>query len=304
MNPQKLCTKLEGVIGFPVTPFNDDHSLDLDGHRKNIRYMLAQPMCALVAAGGTGELYSLTPEEVRQVVEVTIEEVAGRMPVIAGVGFAGGLAERLASQAADCGADGVLAFPPYYPNAEMDGLVNYYSSIGEASGLGVLIYSRDWANYTPAQAERLAEIQNVVAWKDGTADIRRYQMIRERLGDRLHWIGGAGDDMVPGYYTIGIRAYTSSISAVAPRLSVTLHELGAAGESASLNQLVNDHVVPLYALRTKHKGYEVSAMKAMLDMLGLRGGIVRPPLVEVAEAERGELQTILDGWRSAGFLDD
>ena len=55
---------------------------------------------------------------------------------------------------------------------EMDGLVNYYSSIGEASGLGVLIYSRDWANYTPAQAERLAEIQNVVAWKDGTADIR------------------------------------------------------------------------------------------------------------------------------------
>ena len=56
MNPQELCTKLEGVIGFPVTPFNDEHSLDLDGHRKNIRYMLAQPMCALVAAGGTGEL--------------------------------------------------------------------------------------------------------------------------------------------------------------------------------------------------------------------------------------------------------
>jgi 5-dehydro-4-deoxyglucarate dehydratase len=249
-------------------------------------------------------LYSLTPEEVRQVVEATIEEAAGRMPVIAGVGFAGGLAKRLAAQAADCGADGVLAFPPYYPNAEMDGLVNYYSSIAEASGLGVLIYSRDWANYTPAQAERLAEIPNVVAWKDGTADIRRYQMIRERLGDRLHWIGGAGDDMVPGYYTIGIRAYTSSISAVAPKLSLKLHELGAAGESAALNQLVNDHVVPLYALRTKRKGYEVSAMKVMLDMLGLRGGIVRPPLVEVAEAERAELQTILDGWRSAGFLDD
>jgi 5-dehydro-4-deoxyglucarate dehydratase len=178
------------------------------------------------------------------------------------------------------------------------GTVEVMESIAEASGLGVLIYSRDWANYTPAQAESLAEIPNVVAWKDGTADIRRYQMIRERLGDRLHWIGGAG------YYTIGIRAYTSSISAVAPKLSVTLHELGAAGESASLNQLVNDHVVPLYALRTKRKGYEVSAMKVMLDMLGRRGGIVRPPLVEVAEAERAELQTILDGWRSAGFLDD
>jgi len=303
MNPQELCTKLEGVIGFPVTPFNADHSLDIDGHRKNVRYMLEQPMCALVAAGGTGELYSLTPEEIRQVVEATIEETAGRVPVIAGVGFAGGLAKRLAGQAADCGADGVLAFPPYYPNAEMDGLVDYYSGIAEASGLGVLIYSRDWANYTPAQAERLAEIPNVVAWKDGTADIRRYQMIRERLGDRLHWIGGAGDDMVPGYYAIGIRAYTSSISAVAPKLSIKLHEFGAAGDLAALNQLINDHVVPLYALRTKRKGYEVSAMKAMLEMLGLSGGPVRPPLVEVTQSERAELQSIVDGWCNAGFLD-
>ena len=73
MNPKELCSKLKGVIGFPVTPFNDDHSLDLDGHRENVRYMLEQPMCALVAAGGTGELYSLDPDEVRQVVEATIE---------------------------------------------------------------------------------------------------------------------------------------------------------------------------------------------------------------------------------------
>ncbi|MEE2946901.1 MAG: dihydrodipicolinate synthase family protein [Verrucomicrobiota bacterium] len=302
MNPKELCTKLEGVIGFPVTPFSHDHSLDIEGHRENVRYMLEQPMCALVAAGGTGELYSLTPEEVRQVVEATLEVVAGRVPVIAGVGFAGGLSKSLAKQAGDCGADGVLAFPPYYPNAEMDGLIDYYSGIAEASGLGVLIYSRDWANFTPAQAERLEEIPNVVAWKDGTADIRRYQMIRERLGERLHWIGGAGDDMVPGYYGIGIRTYTSSISAVAPKLSVQLHELGSAGDAPALNQLVNDHVVPLYALRTKRKGYEVSAMKAMLDMLGLSGGPVRPPLLEVNATERDELKLILDGWRQAGFL--
>ena len=94
MNPTDLCSKLNGVIGFPVTPFNSDHSLDLEGHRKNVSYMLEQPMCALVAAGGTGELYSLTPDEVQQVVESTIEETAGRVPVIAGVGFAGGLAKR------------------------------------------------------------------------------------------------------------------------------------------------------------------------------------------------------------------
>ena len=61
--------------------------------------------------------------------------------------------------------------------------------------------------------------------------------------------------------------------------------------------------MPLYALRTKRKGYEVSAMKAMLNMLGLHGGIVRPPLVEVSEAEKKVLQNILEGWRKADFLD-
>ena len=303
MSPKQLCSNLKGVIGFPVTPFKEDNSLDLKGYRKNLSYMLEQPMCAIVAAGGTGELYSLTPDEVRRVVEVTIEEVGGSVPVIAGVGFAGGLTKLLASQAADCGADGVLAFPPYYPNADMKGLVDYYASIAEASGLGVLVYSRDWAHFTPSQAEQLAEISNIVAWKDGSADIRRYQMIRERLGDKLHWIGGAGDDMVAAYYGIGVRAYTSSISAVAPKLSVKLHDLGVAQAGDELNQIIAEHVVPLYALRTRRKGYEVSAMKAMLNMLGLCGGVVRPPLVEVSETERKELQNILVGWRNAGFLD-
>ena len=109
--------------------------------------------------------------------------------------------------------------------------------------------------------------------------------------------------MVPGYYGIGVRAYTSSISAVAPKLSIKLHELGVAQATDELNQLITEHVVPLYALRTKRKGYEVSAMKTMLNMLGLSGGVVRPPLVEVTEAEQVELQAILDGWRKAGFLD-
>ena len=128
-------------------------------------------------------------------------------------------------------------------------------------------------------------------------------MIKNAERDKLHWVGGAGDDMIPGYYGIGVRAYTSSISAVAPKLSIKLHELGVAQATDELNQVITEHVVPLYALRTKRKGYEVSAMKTMLNMLGLSGGVVRPPLVEVTEAEQVELQAILNGWRKAGFLD-
>ena len=81
---------------------------------------------------------------------------------------------------------------------------------------------------------------------------------------------------------MGIRTYTSSIANVAPRLSLRLHELASAGHSAELTKLMDELVIPLYALRAKRKGYEVSAMKAMMDMIGLAGGPVRPPLVESA----------------------
>jgi len=122
-------------------------------------------------------------------------------------------------------------------------------------------------------------------------------MIRQRLGDRLHWIGGAGDDMVPGYYSIGIRTYTSSIANVAPRLSLKLHELASAGKADELTKLMNELVIPLYALRARRKGYEVSAMKAMMDMIGLAGGPVRPPLVDLRADEIESLRGMLDKWQ-------
>jgi 5-dehydro-4-deoxyglucarate dehydratase len=176
-------------------------------------------------------------------------------------------------------------------------MFDYYRAIGAATGLGLLIYSRDWVNFSPAMVERLTGIPTLVAWKDGQGDVRRYQMIINRVGDRLRWVGGAGDDTVPGYYSIGVRAYTSSIATVAPRLSLELHELAAGGGGDELMRLMHRCVIPLYALRARRKGYEVSAMKAMMDMVGLRGGAVRPPLVEVREEEREELRRLLEEWR-------
>ena len=82
-----LRDRIRGVLGFPVTPFRKDLSLDLDALARNVDQMASHPFCALVAAGGTGELYSLTPEEIEQVVRVTVEAVNGRMPVVAGTGY-------------------------------------------------------------------------------------------------------------------------------------------------------------------------------------------------------------------------
>jgi len=219
------------------------------------------------------------------------------VPVIAGVGFGQRLGIEMVHAAETAAADGILIFPPYYPFADDAGLFEYYRSIAAATKLGALIYSRDWVTFSPATVERLAAaIPTLVAWKDGQGDIRRLQAIMNRVGDRLHWIGGAGDDMVAAYYSTGIRTFTSSIATVAPKLSLRLHELGVAGDSESLGELLERCVIPLYAMRARRKGYEVSTMKTLMDMVGMSGGPVRPPLVNVTPEEEDELRIILAGW--------
>lgn len=298
MSPARLREALTGVIGFPITPFRTDLSVDIDALRKNVRAMLEHPLAAIVAAGGTGELYSLTPREHLHVVSLVIEEARGKLPVIAGTGFNSVLGAELASQAAAAGASGILAFPPYYPGAEEDGLLQYYAALGRATPLGLLIYSRDWFHPSAATVERIAAaIPTLIAWKDGQGDIRRLQMIKERVGDRLCWIGGAGDDMVPAYYALGIRAFTSSIANVSPQLALQLHDAGSRGDSAALQRMMTEYVVPLYAMRARRKGHEVTVMKELMTMLGLAGGAVRPPLVPLRTDEVEELKSTVPLWQ-------
>jgi 5-dehydro-4-deoxyglucarate dehydratase len=298
-SPDQLRPALEGVIGFPVTPFRTDLSLDLGALRANLRAMLRQPLAAVVAAGGTGELYSLSPSEHLEVVRTVVEEADGRLPVIAGTGFNTAIGVELAKQAAACGAAGILAFPPYYPGAEEDGVLAYYQAIAAATPLGLLIYSRDWFHPSAALVSRLARIPTLIAWKDGQGDMRRLQIIRQHAGDRLHWIGGAGDDLVPAYYAMGIRTFTSSIANVSPEIALQLHAAGSTGDTALLSQLMADYVVPLYAMRARRKGYEVTVMKELMTALGLAGGAVRPPLVPLRPEELEEVRALVPRWQKA-----
>jgi 5-dehydro-4-deoxyglucarate dehydratase len=296
MHPNTLRSKLSGVIAFPITPFKDDHSLDQPALRVNLNKLLEYPVAAIVAAGGTGEMYSLTPAEYLRVIELTALAVEDRVPVIAGVGFGQRLGVEMAQAAEKAGVDGLLVFPPYYSQADDEGMFEYYRSIGQATRLGMILYARDWARFTPAMVERLTALSNLVAWKDGHGDLRQLQTIMHRVGERLVWIGGAGDDLVGVYYRTGIRTFSSSIATVAPALSLKLHELAAADDSEALAELLETCVIPLYELRSRRKGYEVAAMKAMMDMVGLTGGPVRPPLVNVTSTELDELRTILSHW--------
>jgi 5-dehydro-4-deoxyglucarate dehydratase len=257
--------------------------------------MAAYPFCALVAAGGTGEIYSLTPAEVEDVVRVTVEAVAGRMPVIAGAGYNAAFGAEIARRAERVGADSILALPPYYINAPFEGLIEYYRAIGSSCGLPLMVYSRDWAVFTPDMVARLADrVPTLEFWKDGQGDARKYQRIMHALGNRLAWLGGLGDDCVPAYFAVGVQAYTSSISNIAPRLSLQLAEAGLAHDFERLDRLMRKYVHPLYAIRERARGYEVSAMKAAMEILGMPAGPVRPPLTACAERDLADLRALMD----------
>ena len=289
-------SKLRGVIVFPVTPFNADLSLDISGLRKNIQHLMRHRLAALVAAGGTGEFYSLSPAEHGEVVRAIVEEVSGRIPVIAGTGFNRTLAIDLARQAQAAGADAILALPPYYPNSDEEGLADYYAAIGEATPLPLIIYSRDWVNPGAEWVERIAaRVPTLAAWKDGQGDIRRYDQIIARVGDRLHWIGGIGDDCVPGYYSIGIRVFTSSIATLTPVIPLLLDAAASSGDQKELGRLMREYVLPLYAMRARRRGYEV--MKQMMDFAGLAGGPVRPPLPKLRATEIAEVRAMVARWK-------
>jgi 5-dehydro-4-deoxyglucarate dehydratase len=299
MTPQRnFVSKLTGVFGFPVTPFRNDLSLDLDGLARNVDEMAGFPFCALVAAGGTGEMYSMSPEEIEQVVSTSVKAAMGRMPVVAGTGFNSVLGADIACRAANAGASCILALPPYYVSAPEDGLFTYYEAIGRATDLPLMVYSRDWAVFSPDMVSRLADrVPTLAGWKDGQGDIRKYQRIMEHNGDRLAWFGGLGDDCVPGYFAIGVQAYTSSISNIAPQLSLALAEAGLQQNFTRLNELMKRYVNPLYALRERSKGYEVAVMKKAMDLLGMPAGPVRPPLIDCQPKDEKDVAELMGIYR-------
>lgn len=290
-----LAQKFTGVFGFPITPFKKDLSLDLDGLAKNVDEMTKFPFCAIVAAGGTGEIYSMSVAENIEVVKRSVEATAGRMPVVAGVGYNTPMGVEMAKGMEKAGAQALLIMPPYYTNAPFEGLVSYYATISAATGLEVSLYSRDWAAFSADQVARLAEkIPNLTFWKDGQGDARKYQRIMGAVGDRLCWIGGIGDDCVSAYFAVGVQSYTSSISSVAPKLSLAMAEAGMKRDFATLDQLVKKYVHPLYALRDRMKGYEVSVMKTFMELMGKPAGPVRPPLVDTKPSEEADIRKLVE----------
>ena len=143
MPPDELAVRLSsGLLSFPVTHFDAELRFDEARYREHLAWQAGFDVAGLFAAGGTGEGFSLSPAEVDQVVRAAVDEVGGRVPVVAPATGATVTAVTQARAAEAAGASGVLLFPPYLTEAGQRGLVEHVSAVCRATSLGVIVYSR------------------------------------------------------------------------------------------------------------------------------------------------------------------
>jgi 5-dehydro-4-deoxyglucarate dehydratase len=172
-------------------------------------------------------------------------------------------------------------------------------TIAGATALPMVVYSRDAAVLDPHLTLRLAqEIPNFVAFKDGRGDVRAFQQIRSHVNahfepGRVDWLAGLGDDIVGAYFAAGAEGFTSSLAAFWPEIALALFTAASSGDFARVRRLEEESVKPIYEFRYRRRGYEVSAIKAAMELLGYCAGPVRPPLAEFTPDESEGLRLLL-----------
>jgi 4-hydroxy-tetrahydrodipicolinate synthase len=181
-----------------VTPFRSDGSLDEDALRALVRWQLESGIHFLVPCGTTGESPTLTKQEHLRVVQITLEEAKGKVPILAGCG--GYCTSEIAGLAADLEkmeVDGLLSVTPYYNKPTPDGLYQHYTAIARATQLPIVVYnvpSRTGTNIKPDTLARLASIDNVVGVKEASGDIGQFAEIFQVVPKAFSVL--SGDDSV------------------------------------------------------------------------------------------------------------
>ncbi len=297
LNPAELATQVKsGLLSFPVTHFDAELQFDEARYRDHLAWQAGYDVAGLFAAGGTGEGFSLTTAELDRVVRVAVDEIGGKVPVIApatGSTFSG-IEQVRAAQ--DAGADGILLLPPYLTEADQEGLIEHVSAVCRATELGVIVYSRANAVLTDRSVAILADRNpNLVGFKDGIGNIEQMTRIYARVGDRLAYIGGlpTAETFALPLLQLGVSTYSSAMFNFVPEFALAFYKDVVAQDREAVYRRLNDFVIPYLDIRDRVKGYGVSIIKAGLDAVGRNGGPVRPPLQDLAEADRSDLAALI-----------
>ncbi|MEV6794783.1 5-dehydro-4-deoxyglucarate dehydratase [Streptomyces sp. NPDC051320] len=305
MSSAPLAGRLDGLLFFPVTAYGPDGAIDLDAFRLHVRRGIDDGAAAVFACCGTGEFHALAPEEFGAVVAAAVEESAGRVPVVAGVGYGTALAVQYANLAEQAGADGLLAMPPYLVVADQDGLLRHYTELATATALDVIVYQRDNAVFTPETVVALARVEGIIGVKDGHGDLDLLQRIisavRTELPGRdfLYFNGLPTAELTaPAYRAIGVTLYSSAVFCFAPDIALAYFRALRSGDDALVNRLLDGFYRPLVELRNRGRGYAVSLVKAGVRLGGLDVGEVRAPLSEPSAPHVKALTEIIEHGRA------
>lgn len=242
-----------GPLAFPVTPFHKDGSLDLSAFRNHLRWLLNFDPPALFVGCGTGEFAALDVDEVGELVKAAVEMAGSRTPVYAGVGQGLPLARRFARAATEAGARGLLVLPPYLVVGEQEGLIAYYHALAESTEVGLILYQRDNVAFEPESVARLAEVPNIIGFKDGLGDMERIQRILSAVGSDLTYFNGmpTAETYQTVYDSLNIRHYSSAVFNFVPEVSWAFYEAVARCDTPLIDQLLKHFFIPLCVIRSK-----------------------------------------------------
>jgi 4-hydroxy-tetrahydrodipicolinate synthase len=275
-------TSFRGSFTALVTPFKNG-SLDEKAFRDIVEWQIAEGTNGLVPVGTTGESPTLSHDEHKQVVEWCIDQVDGRVPVIAGSG-SNSTAEaiELSRHAENAGADAVLIVTPYYNKPTQEGLYQHYKAINDAIGIPIIIYNipgRSIVDMSVETMARLFELKNVAGVKDATANMARVSQQRAAIGTDFNQLSGE-DITALGFMAHGGHGCISVTSNVAPRLCAEFQAACLKGDFATALKL-QDKLAPLHI--NLFVETSPAPIKYAMSLIGKCANTVRLPMVPASE---------------------
>ncbi|MBB4267676.1 4-hydroxy-tetrahydrodipicolinate synthase [Roseospira visakhapatnamensis] len=289
----------QGSLTALITPFAADGSVDADAFQAFVDWQIKEGSNGVIPVGTTGESPTLTHEEHKRVVELCVEAVGGRVPVIAGAGSnATHEAMDFARHAKSAGADAALVVTPYYNKPSQEGLYQHYKAIHDAADIPIIIYNipgRSVVDMSVATMARLAKLPNIVGVKDSTNDLARPLATRLEIGPDFCLLSGE-DATAAAFLAQGGHGCISVTSNVAPALCAQMHAAWRAGDLATF-ATVRDRLMPLH--QVLFTDTSPGPVKAAAALLGKCAPTTRLPLVPISDATRDSVEAVL---RRVGVL--
>jgi 4-hydroxy-tetrahydrodipicolinate synthase len=284
-----------------VTPFKSDLSLDEEALRRLVKRQIEEGIDFLVPCGTTGESPTLKRHEHLRVVEITVEEANGRVPVVGGAGgYDTAEVIELARDLQRIGVDAILSVTPYYNKPGQEGLYQHYRAIAGAIDLPIILYSvqgRTSVNIEPQTVVRLAEIPNIVAVKEASGNIQQMASIVHRVPDDFLVLSGDDAITIP-LIALGGHGLISVASNQIPREMTELVRLANAGDFAGARS-IQKRFLPLMEINFIESN--PGPVKAAMHMMGLLEPNFRLPMVMPSEASLERIRGVLTG---CGLLEE